>query len=172
MANTRTGKRTVRKTASNGLPALLARLPDDARRAIAHNRAELEAVRGVRREVERRAEAIVREAERRLLRQINAASEEQVRRLERRVAKLERRRREGLRRCPTRARCARSPSPPTSRTTQCPRSRGRWSSRNATTSELVLARASSETPAPDFAPMPESNYRSVRDEARARSSRR
>lgn len=90
MANGKAAKRVPRKTAS-GLPALLARLPEDARKAIAHNRAELEkAVQSVRREVERRAEVIVREAERRLLRQMHAASEDQVRRLERRVAKLER----------------------------------------------------------------------------------
>jgi hypothetical protein len=91
MANTRSGKRVARKPASGGLPALLARLPDDARKAIAHNRAELEkAVRNVRKEVERRAEAIVRAAERRLLQQMHAASADQVRRLERRVARLER----------------------------------------------------------------------------------
>lgn len=90
MANTKVVKRVPRKAAA-GFPALLARLPDDARKAIAHNRAELEkTVKNVRLEVERRAEAIVRDTERRLLKQMHAATEEQVRRLERRVAKLER----------------------------------------------------------------------------------
>ena len=56
MANGKAAKRVPRKTAS-GLPALLARLPEDARKAIAHNRAELEkAVQSVRREVERPCE--------------------------------------------------------------------------------------------------------------------
>lgn len=90
MANTKVVKRVPRKT-GGGIEALLARLPVDARKAIAHNRAELEkAVKNVRHEVERRAKAIVRDTERKLLEQMHAATEEQVRRLERRVAKLER----------------------------------------------------------------------------------
>ena len=89
MANTKLVKRIPRKV--TGVEGLLARLPVDARKAIAHNRAEFEkAVKKVRHEVERRAEGIVREAERKLLKQMHAATEEQVRRLERRVAKLER----------------------------------------------------------------------------------
>lgn len=90
MANTKVVKRVPRK-AGGGLEGLLARLPVDARQAIAHNRAELEkTVKKVRHEVERRAEALVRDTERKLLERIHAATEEQVRRLERRVAKLER----------------------------------------------------------------------------------
>ena len=81
-----------RKRAAEGLEGLIENLGADAQRAIARNGAEIrKAVQGLRVEVERRAEHIVRDAERKILKQLHAATEEQVQRLEQRVAKLERR---------------------------------------------------------------------------------
>jgi hypothetical protein len=80
------------KRAAQGLEGLIENLGADAQQAIARNGAEIrKAVQGLRVEVERRAERIVRDAERKILKQMHAATEEQVQRLEKRVALLERR---------------------------------------------------------------------------------
>jgi DNA anti-recombination protein RmuC len=89
MANAKS-KKTAKRAAS-GPVAILPRLTGDAQQMIRRNRDEAaKAVDKFRKQIEKRAERVVREVERKILQQMHIATEEQLHRLEGRVARLER----------------------------------------------------------------------------------